>query len=308
MGASAGGYAAADVATGTENTVMKGWTAWGTTPTVQRHPLPAFIADDWPRSRFRWHLHASIRYVMGDQEVDGVFDPAVNRTLLVFTSRVRRRDGLPIGRDDLVRLFAKAATRKLPRPFKYLPRRYQIDPVVFATHLPDAMYSEFVRPLTRENYHCVIEASCLVPLAMGPPLSPEWVSPGQHFPGDRAATFIDGGFSLKMPMATFADDPRFRDVGRWAHAPRTLILCCDPKGQLWETSLRLRTIQGHPAVATAIESGALVVIHPDHEVEASFLCLDPVVTMRTFARGQEQGQRLLASDRFRRFLSGDAMR
>jgi hypothetical protein len=29
MGASAGGYAAADVATGTEKTVMKGWTYWG---------------------------------------------------------------------------------------------------------------------------------------------------------------------------------------------------------------------------------------------------------------------------------------
>ena len=62
-----------------------------------------------------------------------------------------------------------AATRKLPRMLKYLPR-YHLDPVVFATDLPDALHSEFVRPLTRQNYHNAIEASCLVPLAMGAPL------------------------------------------------------------------------------------------------------------------------------------------
>ena len=132
MGASAGGYAAADVATGTEATVLKGWSAWGSDDIPARYPLPTFVAKEWPRSRFRRHLHASIRYVMGDAELDGVFDDSDQRTLLVFTSRVRRCDGQAPGRADLAKLFAMAATRKLPRPLKYLPR-YHVDPVVFAT-------------------------------------------------------------------------------------------------------------------------------------------------------------------------------
>ena len=40
MGASAGGYAAADVATGTEQTVMKGWTYWGTQTGRKKKPIP----------------------------------------------------------------------------------------------------------------------------------------------------------------------------------------------------------------------------------------------------------------------------
>ena len=229
MGASAGGYAAADVATGTEATVLKGWTAWGLEEIPDRYPLAPFVASQWPRSRFRRHLHASIRYVMGDSELAGVFDDSGQRTLLVFTSRIRRQDGRPLGRTDLIRLFAMATTRKLPRPLKYLPR-YRVDPVVFATNLPDSLSSEFVRPLTRENYHCVIEASCLVPLAMGPPVEPRWLTAPGTYASDAEAAFADGGFALKMPMATFADDPRFTDLARWAATPRTIIVCCDPKG------------------------------------------------------------------------------
>ena len=44
MGSSVGGYAAADIATGTEATVMKGWTAWGTGGVPERYPLATFIA------------------------------------------------------------------------------------------------------------------------------------------------------------------------------------------------------------------------------------------------------------------------
>ena len=303
MGASAGGYAAADVATGTEATVLKGWTAWGSDDIPVRYPLPAFVAKEWPRSGFRRHLHASIRYVMGDAEVDGVFDDSGRRTLLVFTSRVLRRDGHAVGRADLVRLFVMAATRKLPRPLKYLPQ-YQVDPVVFATNLPDTLHSEFVRPLTRHNYHSAIEASCLVPLAMGPPLPPSLLSDDGAGPHDARAVFVDGGFALKMPMATFDTDPRFRDLARWTATPRTVIFSCDPNGHLWETSMRLRTLNAEPAVARALTDGTLLVIHPDHVVEAGFLCFDPVVTMRTFERGREQGRRLLATEALRRFLSG----
>jgi len=303
MGASAGGYAAADVATGTEATVLKGWSAWGADDMPRRYPLASFVANDWPRSRFRSHLHASIRYVMGEAELDGVFDDAGRRTLLVFTSRVRRLDGRQTGRADLVRLFAMAATRKLSRPLKYLPR-YHLDPVVFATNLPVALHSEFVRPLTRQNYHCVIEASCLVPLAMGPALSPALLSPDGAHPDDASAIFVDGGFALKMPMATFEDDPRFHDLARWAAAPRTVVCCCDPNGRLWETSMRRRTLNAHPAVARALADDTLLVIHPDHEVEAGFLCFDPAVIMRTFDRGRDQGRRLLADEHLCRFLSG----
>lgn len=305
MGASAGAYAAADVATGTEATVMKGWTAWGTARIPKRYPLAAFVANQWPHSRFRRHLHASIRYVMDDAELEGVFDDAARRTLLVFTSRVRRRDGRAPGRADLARLFTMAGTRKLPRPLKYLPRRYHLDPVVFATNLPARLQSEFVRPLTPHNYHCVIEASCLVPVAMGPPLPPALLSPSDAYPDDARAVFLDGGFALKMPMATFEHDRRFHELARWTATPRTIIFCCDPGGRLWETSMRLRALNAYPTVARALADGSLLIIHPDHAVEASFLCLDPTVIMRTFQRGREQGRRLLATEPVRRLLSGE---
>ena len=108
--------------------------------------------------------------------------------------------------------------------------------------------------------------------------------------------------ALKMPMAVFEDDSRFQALARWAATDRTVIFCCDPKGRLWETSLRLRTINDHPAVTRAIAEDRLLVIHPDHKVEAGFLSFEPEAIMRTFRRGQEQGRRLLASDRVRRFL------
>ena len=261
MGASAGGYAAADVATGTEVTVLKGWTAWGSPQIPERYPLSAFVANEWPRSHFRRHLHASIRYVMEDPEVDGVFDESAQRTLLIFTSRIRRRDGRITGRTDLVKLFAMAATRKLPGPLKYIPR-YQVDPVVFVTNLPETLHSEFVRPLTRDNYHCVIEASCLVPLAMGPALHPTLLSPDRSYPDDTRAVFVDGGFALKMPMAIFEEDSRLRDLAHWVATPRTVIFCCDPDGRLWETSMRLRALNDHPTVTRAIAHDRLLVVHP----------------------------------------------
>ena len=73
MGASAGGYAAADVATGTERTVMKGWTAWGKRETSGRSSCET---DEGGRkeSGFRKHLQTSISYVMQEAEVDGVFN------------------------------------------------------------------------------------------------------------------------------------------------------------------------------------------------------------------------------------------
>src|SRR5262245_22589367 len=217
MGASAGGYAAADVATETEATVLKGWTRWGCEVFSKDGSVPREHQSFWGLGQFRLHLRSSIRYVMGDSEVAAVFNGNPDKRLLIFTTRLRRRDRKPITSRDLNHYFLKSLTRKLPRALKYLPRVYEEDPVVFATPLPATLRTEFVRPLTLRNYHSVIEASCLVPLAMGWPLRPEEVDNGEtlRFDGDVNEVFLDGGFAMKMPMRLFKEDSRFRAVADW---------------------------------------------------------------------------------------------
>jgi predicted acylesterase/phospholipase RssA len=292
MGASAGGYAAADVATGTEQTVMKGWTYWG----AQNQSLRA--SDE--KSRFRAQLHDSVFYVMDEKELSGVFQENKKNKLVVFTTRVRRSDGKTFKSIDRMRFFLKSATRKLPRLLKYFPGGYAEDPILFALNLPAGLCSEYVRPLTRENYHAVIEASCLVPFAMGSPILPEELNVEPHA-GDRQAVFIDGGYTLKMPMRLFEEDSRFPDLAKWVSADKTVVFCCDPKGFLWESSSRLHCLNSLPSVKRALQEKRLLIISPDHKVEAGFLCLDNNVIMRTFRRGQEQARRLLYSDLIRRF-------
>jgi len=306
MGASAGGYAAADVATGTERTVMKGWTRWGKGRLEK--PLSPASEGSSSSSKFRRHLKASIQYVMEEGELSEVFDQTLKRKLLVFTTRVRRRNSKPFRKLDLLRMFLKSATRKLPQPLKYLPHAYIEDPVIFATNLPEEMRTEFVRPLTRVNYHRVIEASCIVPLAMGPAIAPQELSSGRipdykaEYAADQFAVFVDGGYSLKMPMGMFAEDVRFQNLASWAAADKTIIFCCDPKGGLWENSSRLRRLNDHPKVVKAEAADRLLVVYPDHNVEAGFLCLDNDIIMRTFERGRDQGRRLLNSAAVRRFF------
>ena len=304
MGASAGGYAAADVATETEATVLKGWTRWGCEKFAKGEAVPREQQSFWGLGKFRLHLRSSIRYVMGDTEVAAVFNGKPEKKLLIFTTRLRRRDGRPIQSVDLNRYFLKSLTRKLPRTLKYSPQDYQEDPVVFAAPLPGAMHTECVRPMTRGNYHSVIEASCLVPLAMGWPLRPEQVNNGdpQRFGADANAVFLDGGFTMKMPMALFEEDSRFRDLADWTRADKSVVFCCDPKGRLWETSARLRLLNDERSTREALQNQRLLVISPDHPVEAGFLCYDNAVIMRTFRRGQEQAERLLRSGSFPRFL------
>jgi hypothetical protein len=294
MGASAGGYAAADVATGTERTVMKGWTHWGT------EAARAHIAGE--KNLFRSHLRRSIHYVMEEKELSGVFQENSGKKLLVFTTRVRRRDRKPFASSDRLRLFLQSATRKLPKPLKYLPTAYEEDPVIFALNLPEELRSEYVRPLTRKNYHKVIEASCLVPLAMGSPVQPEDLGEELH-PGDRQSAFIDGSYALKMPMRLFEEDARFQRLAHWVFAKKTIIFCCDPEGSLWETSSRLRCLNTFPSVAKALSENRLLVVSPDHKVEAGFLCMDNAIAMRTFNRGREQAERLLRSDKALRFFN-----
>ncbi len=292
MGASAGAYAAADVATGTEQTVMKGWTYWGSHVSSER------IAGG--KSSFRAHLHSSVDYVMAETELAGVFEKNAQK-LLLFTTRARRRDAAVFKSIDRLRFFAKSATRKFPKSMKYLPDMYCEDPVIFALNLPEELRSEYVRPLTRGNYHAVIEASCLVPMAMGSPLGPEDLDQ-RSYAADSHSVFMDGGYALKMPMRRFERDPRFQALGNWVRADKTVIFCCDPMGSLWETSARLDRLNAFPSVSRALSENRLLVIHPDHKIEAGFLCMDPATTMRTFHRGQEQAHRLLSSEKIRRFF------
>lgn len=309
MGASAGGYAAADVATETESTVLKGWTRWGCDKFSKDEAVPREQQSFWGLGKFRLHLRSSIQYVMGESEVAAVFNGNPEKKLLIFTTRLRRQDGGPIHSRDLKRYFLKSLTRKLPRALKYAPRIYREDPVVFATPLPSPMGTEFVRPLTRWNYHSAIEASCLVPLAMGWPLRPEQLNDGDpgRFGGDSNAVFLDGGFAMKMPMALFEEDRRFRDLADWARADKTVVFSCDPKGRLWETSARLRLLNEERSAREALRSQRLLVIGPDHSIEAGFLCYDNAAIMRTFRRGQEQAERLLRSGSFRRFLESQSV-
>jgi predicted acylesterase/phospholipase RssA len=302
MGASAGGYAAADVATGTENTVTKGWTWWGT---GRLSELSSRLPPGW-RARglgsFRAHLHGSVHYVMAETELAALFDPAIPKKLLIFTTRISRRDGRPFATVDMARHFVRSATRKLPPALKYIPAHYCEDLVVFATPLPSSLRSEWVRPLEHENFHRVLEASCLVPLAMGAPIPAKELTAGGTPSDDRLAVFMDGGFTAKMPIRLFMEDPRYQPVAAWARTTKTIIFCCDPGGSLWETSSRLQRLNDDARVRQAIADRTLLVISPDHPIEAGFLCTDNDAIMQTFRRGQEQGDRLLRSDDVNRFL------
>jgi hypothetical protein len=135
---------------------------------------------------------------------------------------------------------------------------------------------------------------------MGSPLSPESLDAEPHT-GDQQAVFMDGGYALKMPMRFFEEDPRYRSLAGWASTDKTIVFCCDPDGWLWETSTRLRRLNMLPSVVKAIHENRLLIVSPDHKVEAGFLCMDHATTMRTFYRGQEQAERLLRSERVRRF-------
>ncbi|MGB7623552.1 MAG: patatin-like phospholipase family protein [Terriglobia bacterium] len=328
MGASAGGYAAADVATGTPDTVMKGWSHWGLEEIPSRvHEHPDFRSLGG-LSRFRSFLYHSIRYVMSGPELTGVFETAADcRTrVVVFTTRVRRRDGMPFTPRDSLHYFFKSLTRKLPLAMKYLPGEYIEDPVVFVSHLSPSLAGEFVRPLTRINYHNAIEASCLIPFAMGEPMRPEELLPVWRgidplhpnpcaddtpwgallapfrFPGDEVAVFMDGGFALKMPFRIFEEVASFKRFAETIQCDKTLVFCCDSKGLLWETSMRLRSLNTWDRVRQAMEDQRLYILFPDHPVEASFLCTDNPKIMRTFERGREQAKRILSDERFKDFI------
>lgn len=329
MGASAGGYAAADVATLRPETFPKGWNKWGLEEVPDRtHEPPEFRSlGGWVQ--FRSHLYHSIRYVMSAAELGGVFDaPAERRTrLIVFTTRSRRRDGTDFSPADSMRYFLKSTLRKMPPPLKYLPEEYVEDPVLFVTHLEKHLESEFVRPITRVNYHNVIEASCLIPFAMGQPLQQEELLPiwkgldplgtntctaeewwerqiaRYRFSGDDRAVFLDGGFALKIPFRRFAEDSRFQALADNLRCDKTLIFCCDPGGKLWETSMRLRALNDWEALGQVLREKKIFIIYPDHPLRAGFLSTNHHQILKTYEGGRAQGRRILSSPAFQEFLN-----
>jgi hypothetical protein len=130
----------------------------------------------------------------------------------------------------------------------------------------------------------------------------ELVAPHQ-FAGDTGAAFLDGGFSLKMPFRIFEEDGRFKKLSESVRCDKTLVFCCDPEGLLWETSMRLASLNSWERVRRALEEERLFILFPDHAIEASFLSTDNSKTMRTFKRGREQGQKILSGKRFKRFVN-----
>jgi hypothetical protein len=105
-----------------------------------------------------------------------------------------------------------------------------------------------------------------------------------------------------MPMRFFEKDTRFQTAAIWASADKTVIFCCDPSGYLWETSARLLCLNILPSVIQAEQENRILVVSPDHRIEAGFLCTDNAMVMRTFQRGREQARRLLQTDLIRRFF------
>jgi hypothetical protein len=328
LGASAGGYAAADVATLTPETFPKGWKKWGLEDIPRRSQEPPEFRSLGGWMQFRSHLYHSIRYVMSAPEVERVFDsPPQRRTRMVaFTTRARRRDGAAFSAGDSMKYFLKSSLRKMPPALKYLPLDHEEDPILFATHLEPSLESECIRPITRVNYHNVIEASCLIPFAMGEPMQPQELLPtwkGLHaldagscvadsewerwiaryrFAGDEKAVFVDGGFALKMPFRVFAEDGRFNRFAESIRCDKTIVFCCDPRGILWETSLRLRALNDWEPVRRAIKEQKMFVLFPDHSLHAGFLSTDHRRAMQTFEGGREQGRRILTSEAFQEFL------
>ena len=138
-------------------------------------------------------------------------------------------------------------------------------------------------------------------MAMGAPIAPEDLDQ-TSYALDSRSVFMDGGYALKMPMRLFEQDPRFQVLGNWVRADKTIVFCCDPNGSLWETSARLDRLNAFPSVSNTLSGNRLLIIHPDHKIEAGFLCMDNATTMRTFRRGQEQAHRLLSSEKIRRFF------
>jgi hypothetical protein len=165
MGCSAGGYAAADVATETEATVLKGWTRWGCEKFSKDEAVLREQQSFWGLGKFRLHLRGSIQYVMGESEVAAVFNANSEKKLLIFTTRVRRRDGKPIQSGDLNRYFLKSLTRKFPRALKYSPRIYQEDPIVLATPRPALFRWPWVGRYVRSNSTMAI-LSCLTGISI----------------------------------------------------------------------------------------------------------------------------------------------
>ena len=157
---------------------MKGWTAWGDRDMPRRYPLgdghcARVAAEPVPTAPARIGplRHGRSRGRGGVRPGRRAQAPGLHRAGDAARRPANLAEGLraPARHGD----HPKAAARA-----RVLPSIYRVDQVVFATTLRAALQSEVVRPLTRVNYHSVIEASCTIPIAMGPALPPSLLADG----------------------------------------------------------------------------------------------------------------------------------
>ncbi|RMG51516.1 MAG: patatin-like phospholipase family protein [Acidobacteria bacterium] len=284
IGSSVGAYMAANAASGDPETFLKGWSNWGAegiSPPAVRPEERGFFGARF----FRAYLKHSIAYVLEDRIVERILDPRNPTRLVIVTTQLRRRNGQPIGRRDMRRLFLQSLTRKWP--VKYICSDYDYRAILFDSQ--PRTVTAAVRKLTPENIRSVIMASCLIPWAMGMPLRVDGMD------------VIDGGFALKVPLRV-PPDAVYAELARSLQTDQTVVITPDPTGTLWETSMRIRRWNDCWDVEHTMEAGNLLIISPPRKIRAGALCRDHRLIWETFCEGVAHAERVLRSDPGRRFF------
>lgn len=284
MGSSVGAYMAADVVSGDPQIFIKGWSDWGAETVPPPHVSPQEQGFLSVRS-FRAYLKHSLEYVLDDAVIQRILSPDNPMRLIVCTTQLGKRNGGPIARRDMRRLFLQSVTRRWP--IKYICPDFVYRAVLFDSRAKTP--TSGVRKLTPENFRPAIMASCLIPLAMGMPLRYDGMD------------LIDGGFSLKLALQ-LPSDALYANLAGELRAEKTLAITVDPTGALWETSMRLRRWDDRWDVQQAMREGRLLIISPPRKLEAGTLCRDNRLIMKTFWQGAEQAEQVLRSDAGKRFF------
>lgn len=284
VGSSVGAYMAADAATGNPEVFLKGWTDWG----AERVPPPVVPSSEQGFlhvRHFRAHLKHSIQYVLDDSAIASILSEQNPTRLVICTTQITRRDGRPITRRDMRRLFWQSLTRKLP--IKYLADGYMYRAVLFDSRAAGA--TPVIRRLTRDNLRQAIMASCLIPLAMGLPLRYDGMD------------LIDGGFTLKMPL-DLPSDSTYAELSQSLQAQKTLAISAETGGVLWKTAMRLERWNDQADIQQAIQDGKLLIIAPSGKIAAGTLCRDNRLIMKTFWQGAERAEQVMRTDAGKRFF------
>ncbi|MBI3948898.1 MAG: patatin-like phospholipase family protein [Acidobacteria bacterium] len=284
IGSSVGAYMAADAASGDPQVFIKGWSDWG----AESVPPPAVSPIEqgfWKARHFRAHLKHSIEYVLDDVMIQRILSEDNPTRLIVCTTQISKRNGEPINRRDMRRLFLQSLMRKWP--VKCIFAEYMYRAVLFDSRAKTS--TPVIKKLTPENLREAIMASCLIPLAMGTPLRYD------------ALDLIDAGFTLKMPLY-LPSDAIYADLAREIEADKTLAISVEPDGRLWETTMRLHQWNDRWDVQQAMREGKLLVISPPREIAAGMLCRDNRTIMKIFWEGAEYAEQVLRSEAGKRFF------